>query len=292
MSHRDPFAVRYARRLLGRLDLPTEAGALLGHPRYWTPEVCSLFCDACDERIVAEPTSALAMVRVAPLLAQQLTDSGQRRTLLARSLGLLAEANRLAGFKTEAEPLFRTAFQLALRAGVRSRVEAELHRRFSAFLLDLGRIRDAAKAAQSAVDLLKGEVDDGGEIQLGAAMLQRGAVRVYQLRHADGIDDFGFALALLDPRSQAPRFETALRRLERAAALAPEPRLLQRARRHLVAVRRRLTGERFAGARRKLLQSEDRLASLGPANRAGPTPVSSGHEHSPQDPCALSLGSS
>ena len=72
-----------------------------------------------------------------------------------------------------------------------------------------------------------------GDDCLGAALVQRGLVRLQQDRPADAADDFGLALEVLDPRRNPRSYQAAVHNLAYALAHVDDLRALHRVSRHL-----------------------------------------------------------
>ena len=114
-----PLSLDYARRLLARLDLPTDAEKVLDSASYWDETPCKLYFEQCEELIYRDPTAALHPAEIAPRLAsavpeEQSPEGRQKhRDLLVRAHGILGSAYRGGGRHDEAQQ----SFDLALRIG-------------------------------------------------------------------------------------------------------------------------------------------------------------------------------
>ena len=259
-----------ARTLLDRLDLPIQASAVLGHERYWTEELCHLYFEACDEILFDDPAAGLPMARIAPALVQMLPSSRARLDLLVHALAILGDAQRAVGTLLESEGTFRTALVIAARAEVSLLEIADLHRRYSGLLLSQRRTEQALDAATRAVDILKIEAPYGrGDYCLGAALVRRGVAHLH--RHAPklALEDFGLALASLDPVANERTYSAAIQNLARALGQSSELGHLYRAARHLQAAKQALAGRDRCPVGYELLRVEAALLRrLGSAKRA------------------------
>lgn len=264
---RDP---RYAQRLLQRLDLPTEAALVVSDRRYWTPEFCRLYCDACDEILFADPRSGLPMARIAPRLANLLPASRYKADLIVHSLAVLGGANRAVGALVESDGLYRTAFAVSRRPDVSAIERADLHRRYSNLLLEQRRPTQALDSADLAVEILESAAPRGsGDYCLGAALVQRGVVRIHREELAEAQEDFGLALLALDPRQNERAYYSAIHNLAYALSRDSDLVRLHRASHHLRRAEQMLAGRDDCQARFKLHWVEASLLQrLGATHRA------------------------
>ena len=107
-----------AHRLLQCLSLPEDAPRLLSDSRFWTPDVCAVYLDRCDDQLFDDPSAGLPMARLAPTLIHLLRPSARRDGLLVRALTVLGGALRATGSLSEADGAYRTAFAIACRASI------------------------------------------------------------------------------------------------------------------------------------------------------------------------------
>ena len=267
---RKELARRRARRQLRRLKLPEQAPKVLNHHCYRTPELCELFCQACDRWLLQDPDAGLAMAMVAAQLVQTLPESTRKRQLRVQALSILGSAQRAVGELEEAETAFQRAFDSHRLEAVDSAGEADLLRRHAALLVDQDELEGAALAAQRSVELLT-PAAPGGEAdhRLGAALVQRGIVALRRERLDTAIDDFGLALGSLDPKRDERVYDDAIRHLALSLRSTPDLGQINRALGYLSTARAALQGRRGSLARNRLLWAESALQiRLGATRRA------------------------
>jgi tetratricopeptide (TPR) repeat protein len=262
--------VAYARRLANRLDLPNHAAEVLGHQRYWTPEFCRLYCDLCDEMLFSNPYGAFAMAGIAPRLVNLLPDGGSKNELMVHALAILGGANRAVGALGDADGCYRTAFAICQRVSIPPLEQADLQRRYTNLLVDQGRFGLALENIESAIDTLKTVAPHGeGDYCLGAALVQRGVLRIHRGEIAESLDDLGLALVALDPKRNERTYYAALHNLAFALTQTGSLSHLYQACRHLRTAKKLLEGRRNCQARYKLYWIEASLLQrLGSTRRA------------------------
>lgn len=258
-----------ARRLLRRLVLPAQADKVLENDRYWTPAFCACFLDACDQQLFEDPRAGLPMAQAAPRLAENLPESREKQDLRVRALALLGGANRANGNLFEASATYHLAFRVAERSAVSAPIFGDLHRRFSSLLIEQGRYPEALRMAQQAIDIFETVPSGVGDFCLGAALLQRGVIRLKQERVDDAIRDFGMALTALDPKRNERSYYAAAHNLAFALASATDLQQIRQATRYLRYARELLKGQRASLARFKLYALEAQILNrLGSTRRA------------------------
>lgn len=258
-----------AKRLLRRLELPDGAAKVLEHERYWNAAFCAAFLNACDQQLFEDPRAGLPMAQCAPRLAEMLPESRDKQDLRVRSLALLAGANRANGNLFEAAATYNLAFRIAERSTLSQAIVGDLHRRYSNLLIDQGRYPDALRAAQKAIEIFEQVPSGPDDFCLGAALLQRGIIRLRQERIDEAIRDFGMALTALDPRRNERSYYAAAHNLAYALASAPDLQQISQATRYLRYARELLKGQRASLARYKLYALEAQvLVRLGSTRRA------------------------
>ena len=262
-------ADRIARRLWSRLRLPGDAGIVLADARFHSEVFCRLYLEGCDELLLKNPAAGLVAARVAPPLVLKLAPSASRNDLEVRALTQMGEAYRKSGNFFEAASVFPLALDLAERENLSPEVLGDLLRRYAALLIDQGRWAEAETHIRRAIDVFEPLPAGPGEFALGAAILQRGELRLRQERFAEAIDDFGMALGCLDPKNHPRGYFTAARQLVAALELAPELPNVNRATRWLRHARELQKGQRASLARFKLYCIEaEVLAMVGSTRRA------------------------
>lgn len=258
-----------AKRLLRRLDLPDQALRVLEHERYWNVAFCACFLDACDQQLFEDPRAGLPMAQVAPRLAENLPEGHEKNDLRVRALALLGGANRANGNLFESAATYNLAFKVAERSAVSAPILGDLHRRFSSLLIEQGRYPEALRMAQRAIDIFEGIPSGAGDFCLGAALLQRGIIRLRQERVDDAIRDFGMALTALDPKRNERSYYAAAHNLAYALASATDLQQIRQAARYLRYARELLKGQRASLARFKLYALEAQILNrLGSTRRA------------------------
>lgn len=266
----DPKARAYARRLIHRLDLPNRAAEVLGHQRYWTPEFCRLYCDFCDEVLFSDPYNGFVMAGIAPRLVNLLPEGGPKNELMVHALAILGGANRAIGALGDADGCYRTAFAICQRVAIPPLELADLQRRYTNLLVEQGRFGLALENIGSAIDTLKIVAPHGeGDYCLGAALVQRGVIRIHRGDIAASIEDLGLALVALDPNRNERAYYAALHDLAYALTRTGNLSHLHQASRHLRTAKKLLEGRRNCQARYKLYWIEASLLQrLGSTRRA------------------------
>lgn len=262
-------AAKAARRLWRSFRLPTDAGGILSEPRYHTEPFCRLYLEGCSEWILASPAEALVAARFAPPLVLKLPPSPARDDLQVWALALLGSAYRAAGHLFEAASTFPLAFEVAERETVSPEILGDLWRRYAILLADQGRFAEAEEMLRRAIQAFEPLPSGKGDLSLGTVLLERGELRLRQRSIAAAIDDFGMALAQLDPKRNPRAYLSAARHLPAALDLAPELAFVNQATRWLRFARERQKGQRSGVARFELYCIEaEVLARVGSTRRA------------------------
>lgn len=262
-------AAKAARRLWRSFRLPADAGRILSDPRYHTAAFCRLYLEGCGEWLAASPAEALVAARIAPPLVLKLAPSGARHDLQVWALALLGSAYRENGNLFAAASTFPLAFEVEGREKISPEIAGDLCRRYSVLLADQGRFAESAAMLRRAADAFETLPPGKGDFSLGAVLLQRGELRLRQHSFAEAIDDFGMALAQLDPKRNARPYLAAARNLAAALDLAPELGFVNQATRWLRFARGQQKGRRSSLARFELYCIEaEVLAKVGSTRRA------------------------
>lgn len=123
------------------------ADKILRHDRYWSVPFLALLVDACRERALDQPSSALALARRAPPLAELLrtgpgidayASAAEARSWRLVALITWAESARAAGLFDEAEEVLARAIGLAGKGRVDGRALAHLEQSRAALALERG----------------------------------------------------------------------------------------------------------------------------------------------------------
>lgn len=262
-------AERAALRLWHSVRLPEDASTILSGPRFHTEAFCRLFLDGCDELLFSSPSEGLVAARVAPPLVLKLPPSHARNDLQVWALALLGGAHRACGNLFEAASTYPLAFEVADRERLSPPILGDLFRRYSILLTDQGRFPESEQMVRKAIDVLDPLPAGEGEFCLGAAILQRGSLRLHQEHFAEAIDDFGLALGMLDPKRNRRSYYAAAHNLAAALALAPDLDYVNQATRWLRHARSLQKGQRSSLARFKLYCIEaEVLEKVGSTRRA------------------------
>ncbi len=262
-------AAKAARRLWRGFRLSTDAGGILSEPRYHNHAFCRLYLEGCGESLFASPVDALVAARIAPPLVLKLPASSARDDLQVWALALLGSAYRANGHLFEAASTFPLAFEVAERGTISPEIAGDLYRRYSVLLADQERFVEAEAMLRRALVAFEPLPPGLGDFSLGAVLLQRGELRQRQRLFSSAIDDFGLALAQLDPKRNARTYLAAARNLASTLDLGAELELVNQAARWLRFARGQQKGQRGSLARFELYAIEaEVLAKVGSTRRA------------------------
>lgn len=251
---------RQARRLLRNLKLPAEAERVLYDPRCWSEFFCGLFFERCSELLFEQPRKGFKLAEIAPRLAARVSaercDGGALRPLelLVRAYTLLGGAYRVIGDHAGAERTYRMARQILDRHPIAAVERANFHRHLAGLRACQGRVTEALDLAERALAVYR---TDGCVDDLAWALVVRGTVQVARGRHGDGIEDFGEALAHVNPKLNPRVYHSAIHNLAYAVTASRMARFdLAAARRQVRRARRCIRNHRRSLPRAKLIWIE------------------------------------
>lgn len=251
---------RQARRLLRKLKLPSEAGRVLSDPRCWSEIFCVLYFELCDQMLFEHPRKGFRLARLAPQLAAKVSaarcgGNGLRPVELSvRAQALLGGAYRAIGDYPRADVAYRRAQELLDRHPISTVERANVDRRLAILRICQHRYVEALELAKRAIDSYHAleRADD-----LARSLIIRGAARVAVGKHTAGIEDFGEALFLVNPKLVPRVYHSAIHNLAYAITDARIADFdLAAARRHVRRARRCIRNHRRSLPRAKLLWIE------------------------------------
>ncbi|MDA8016090.1 MAG: hypothetical protein MPN21_01480 [Thermoanaerobaculia bacterium] len=194
------------------LHLPNQAPEVLAQEQYRTEECLMTFLGVASDFAARDPDQGRQVVQIGVQLAQLVPPSDRQRQLLIRSMTLLASTLQAGDATAQAEGIYRTALELAVRAPVDFRVSGGLLRRFASLLRERGQLEEALQTANRAVELLQApdplptpasdpvpSRQTDWPLQLGLALIERARVLLDRQRTDDAIADLGLALVALTP---------------------------------------------------------------------------------------------